>query len=118
MAAPSAAVDLMALSDLADPGAVSLTLGTGRDRREVLVTRAGDRVRAFVDACPHAFVPLGDGLSPLLDRNDPALLVCSFHGARFRADTGLCVSGPCTGKSLMPLVAEVRDGRVLLLDAG
>lgn len=109
-------VDLLALADLADPGAVSLTVGEGPDRREVLVTRAGDQVRAFVDACPHAFVPLGDGLAPLLDRQDPRLLVCSFHGARFEAATGRCVSGPCRGKALAPLAVTVVDGRIVLAD--
>ena len=108
--------DLLALADLPDPGAVSLTLGTGADRRAVLLTRQGAQMRAFVDACPHAFVPLGDGLSPLLDRQDPTLLVCSFHGARFLAGTGLCVSGPCRGKFLTPLAVEIRDGRIRLVD--
>lgn len=113
--APGAAgPDLMALADLPDPGAVSLTLGAGSARREVLVVRQGARVTAFVDACPHAFVPLGDGLTPLLDRYDPGLLVCSFHGARFDAGTGLCVSGPCRGKGLIPLAIEIRDGRIRL----
>ncbi len=107
-------VDLLALSDLPDPGAVSLTVGEGRERREVLLTRHGPRLRAFVDACPHAFVPLGNGLSPLLDGTDPSLLVCSFHGARFEAETGRCVSGPCRGRALTPLAIAVADGRIQL----
>lgn len=106
--------DLIALADLPDPGAVSLTLGEGPARREVLIVRQGARVTAFVDACPHAFVPLGDGLTPLLDRDNPGLLVCSFHGARFDAGTGLCVSGPCRGKALTPLAIEIRAGRIRL----
>jgi nitrite reductase/ring-hydroxylating ferredoxin subunit len=42
--------------------------------------------------------------------------MCSSHGALFRISDGECVLGPCLGEKLMPLLIEVRDGDVFLMD--
>ena len=46
-------------------------------------------------------------------------VVCSAHGARFRAEDGFCVSGPCAGDSLEAVPVRMEDGVVLVpADAG
>lgn len=40
--------------------------------------------------------------------------MCSVHGAIFEIGTGLCVGGPCPGRSLTTLRVEIREGRVVV----
>ena len=57
-----------------------------------------------------------------LDDREPAdvwdpnkrYLVCNSHGARYRPEDGLCVSGPCEGSHLRELPLVVEDGVVFL----
>ena len=37
------------------------------------------------------------------------LILCGTHGALFRPDDGLCVGGPCAGKSLTPWPVRVEE---------
>eukprot|EP00808_Paulinella_micropora_P008356 g56341.t1 len=71
---------------------------------------ATDSPRGFLNRCPHAGLPLEMFPDEYEDRDNPALLVCSAHGARFEAATGLCVEGPCKGERLasIPLVSVWR----------
>ena len=41
-------------------------------------------------------------------------IICSTHGALFRIEDGLCTSGPCTGKRLIPVPVAVKDGMVII----
>jgi nitrite reductase/ring-hydroxylating ferredoxin subunit len=79
---------------------------TGRDT--MFLVRRGDRISAWVNACPHV-----DG-APLAWRKDAYLnagrsaIVCYGHGAVFDIDSGLCTSGPCVGQALtaIPLAVD------------
>lgn len=57
----------------------------------VVVFRAGDRVSALVDVCPHRNVPLSRG------KVCGQHLVCAYHGWRFDAG-GRCVEVPGAGE--------------------
>lgn len=103
----------VALAGLPDPGAVGIVTGAGADRVDVVVVRAGGRVRAYLNSCPHKGTPLETVPGCFLDEA-ASLLVCSTHGARFRLDDGRCVAGPCVGHSLRALRADVRDGYVFV----
>ena len=37
------------------------------------------------------------------------------HGAFYEPKTGLCIDGPCTGASLIPLETELSDGHIFLV---
>lgn len=99
--------DLCALDEIPDPG----TLVLRREGRSIVLWRRGPSVAAFLNACPHTGARL-DTLEPAL-LDEEGLLVCSVHGARFDA-AGLCVSGPCRGRSLTPLPVAVEGDRVRL----
>lgn len=76
-----------------------------------LVLREGDRVRGFVDSCPHT----GQPLSMFDDRYltaDGRFLLCAGHGALFQPRDGVCVAGPCEGEALADWPVVVRDGKV------
>ncbi|MCB9506926.1 MAG: Rieske (2Fe-2S) protein [Myxococcales bacterium] len=77
-------------------------VGGARVRRGLLV-RDGEGPRAYFDACPHWGTPLAAGAAPQLHDGH---LLCAAHGALFRARDGYCVSGPCEGASLRPLVVD------------
>ena len=77
--------------------------------------RRGERVFAYVNACPHIAVPLD--WTPRRFLNDAgSLVVCSVHGAEFRVEDGLCLHGPCKGDRLEAVRAEVVDGVILVPD--
>ena len=75
------------------------------------LVRGGDRVRGWIDRCPHAGLPLAFTADRYLTREGD-LILCASHGALFRLD-GLCIGGPCTGKHLTPWPVSVEDDDVI-----
>ncbi|WP_412777841.1 Rieske (2Fe-2S) protein [Thalassospira lucentensis] len=106
---PEAGTVLCALTDLDATGAKGVNLGgTG-----IFVVRSDEGVFGYVNSCPHIGVPLD--MEPdefISDFGDE--IICSTHGARFRIQDGECVSGPCTGDVLEPVVVKVEDNQVVL----
>ena len=101
---------LCLLSDLPDPGARGpFQIGAV----SVFVVRHGQSVRAFVNSCPHIGAPLEFGPDRYLDLTGEYVL-CSLHGAHFEPETGLCVLGPCKGRSLSAYPVRVDNGKVIL----
>ena len=88
---------------------------TGESRPfPIFIVRTGtDDYLGYVNACPHQGVWLNFGAGEFFSR-DRAFLRCGRHGANFEIDTGLCVDGPCQGKSLQPVAVAVIDGEVCL----
>lgn len=76
--------------------------------REAFVLRHQGELRVYLNECPHWSVELdlGDGhfYDPALDR-----IYCKNHGALFRADDGVCETGPCFGRALVSLDSR-REG--------
>lgn len=103
------------LSELGGQAARGFVIGGGDWPLRGFVVRAGERVFGYVNRCPHAGHPLNlmpdRFLSP-----DGALIMCSAHGAVFEKASGLCLAGPCPGKSLTRVALEIRAGFVMLAD--
>ena len=102
------------IDDLADPGALGFSVGGGGWPFQGLVVRQNGQFAAFLNVCAHLKHPLNldaDGfMTP-----DRRLLRCASHGALYVPTTGICVAGPCAGKSLTKLSCWVEDGTVLVL---
>lgn len=81
------------------------------DAESLLLLRAGNRVRAWLNVCPHAGRRLDWAPGKFL-RDGNGHLVCAAHGAAFELEHGQCVSGPCRGASLRAVAIDV-DGNVL-----
>ncbi|MGF7190930.1 nitrite reductase/ring-hydroxylating ferredoxin subunit [Robbsia andropogonis] len=99
-------IHLVRFDDLDDPEARGFDpAGAGHDT--VLVVRRGDKVFAYLDACPHY------GNTPMAWRKDAYLnsdgtrIVCFAHGAQFDIATGECLVGPCLGQRLTRLDTAV-----------
>ena len=106
--APVAGTPLGPLSDIEDNTASEFTFGEER-AFSMLVVRRGNDVRAYLNLCPHQFLPLtfrSDGVVSV----DGARIVCSNHQAEFATDDGHALSGPITpGCALTPVPVHV-DG--------
>lgn len=75
------------------------------------VVRYNGRAHGYVNRCAHVPVPLDwqEGEFFDLTRHN---LICATHGAQYEPDSGLCVLGPCRGKSLQKLEIEERNGQI------
>lgn len=96
------------LAELGDPDAREFLAGNGEWPFRGLVVRANGRIRAYANVCPHKQHPLNfDGDDFLVPGQ--CLLRCTSHGALFEPESGLCVYGPCAGRSLQALACEITD---------
>ena len=77
----------------------------------ILVLRQGDRAYAYVNRCPHIGVQL-NWMPDQFMSLDQQWLQCSMHGAQFRLHDGLCIYGPCLGRSLESLALTIEDGQL------
>jgi nitrite reductase/ring-hydroxylating ferredoxin subunit len=104
------------VSDIPENGAKGFPGADGACTGLVAV-RQGDQVYVYENACPHIGTPL-DWTPDRFLTADGRRLICATHGAEFTIATGLCISGPCQGDRLTPINAVVRDGVILIANAG
>ncbi len=111
-AQPPAGTRLCALAEIGDPGAKGFVFREGEALFHGFVVRKAGRVRGFIDHCPHAGFPLAITPDRYLTREGD-LILCSAHGALFRIEDGVCLAGPCAGRSLAPWLVAEQDGAVV-----
>lgn len=80
----------------------------------IVVVRWGKQVFGYINKCPHDGVNLDWERNQFLDPNGMRL-ICGKHGALFELGTGICVDGPCKGRSLTPVALSVLDGDICVL---
>ncbi|HEY2956342.1 MAG TPA: Rieske 2Fe-2S domain-containing protein [Candidatus Eisenbacteria bacterium] len=85
--------------------------------RDAFVVRYRGRLYAYLNTCRHELFNLDFGDAHFFDDAYDAL-VCCHHGARYRPETGECVSGPCEGGRLTALALEERDGALWCVGVG
>ena len=105
-------VKLGPLDLIPDGKARNFVLQLHAGRFHGFVVRRGQVVHGYVDRCPHMGVPLAQRLDDYLTPSGE-LVACSWHGALFKIDNGLCVGGPCVGQHLTPWPVAVADGQVV-----
>jgi nitrite reductase/ring-hydroxylating ferredoxin subunit len=111
-AQPAPGVRLCALADIADPGSKGFLFRDGEKWFLGFVARRDGEVHGYLDRCPHTGLPL----APVPDRyltRDGDLILCGSHGALFRIGSGVCVAGPCVGRSLWPWPVRVEGEDVV-----
>lgn len=111
-AQPGPDARLCALDEIADPGAKGFVFRDGEALFLGFVVRVGEAVRGYVDRCPHAGFPLANLDGRYLTREGD-LILCAAHGALFRRGDGVCLSGPCAGRALVPWPVRIVDGTVV-----
>ena len=98
---------------LDNPGCREFKIGEGDRPFKGFIVRQGETVFAYQNYCMHIGHPLNWKPDSFLTR-DGANIICSSHGAVYDIPTGECIAGPCIGKKLRSLPAEVRDGVVFV----
>ena len=106
-------VALARIEQIEDGGFAEAEAVLDSDAESLILHRDGERVRAWLNVCPHAGRRLDWAPGRFLKSKD-GLLVCAAHGASFELAGGCCVAGPCRGDRLRGVAVEVRDGVVWL----
>lgn len=109
----AAARPLASLDDLPDGSLLEVEGEVDGIAESLILHRDGDRVRAWLNICPHAGRRLDWAPGKFLLSKD-GLLVCAVHGASFELREGACVAGPCRGESLRAVAVAVVNGRVCI----
>ncbi len=106
------------LEDFPDGAATPARYRKGERDVAIPVIRRGADLRAYVDECPHQFLPLTWRGGRVLSA-DRGRLRCSNHGAEFAVEDGRGVSGPGSACGLTPVPLRVDpDGTVRVDDDG
>ena len=103
---------VMHRNELGDPDARGFSVGAGDWPFNGFVVCRNGGFYAYANLCPHRRHPLE--LEPhgfLAD--DGQLIRCASHGALFSPETGVCLAGPCAGRSLAALPCRLEpDGMI------
>lgn len=81
----------------------------------IVVVRWGKQVFGYVNKCPHDGVNLDWERNTFLEPNYGLRLMCGKHGALFDLGAGMCVEGPCKGRSLTPVNLAVVDNDICVV---
>ena len=106
---------MIAFDSMEDGGFVEVEAVLNGDAESLILYRDGQRVRAWLNVCPHAGRRLDWAPGKFL-KSKEGHLVCAAHGASFELVNGDCIAGPCRGDSLRRVAVEIRDGQVVLVD--
>jgi nitrite reductase/ring-hydroxylating ferredoxin subunit len=99
------------LADIGDPGCREFSIGNGDWPFKGFVVRQGDAVYAYQNFCAHVGHPLNWKPDDFLTA-DRGAIICASHGAKYLINSGECFAGPCKGRSLRKVEAEIRGGVV------
>ncbi|MBK8970753.1 MAG: Rieske 2Fe-2S domain-containing protein [Hahellaceae bacterium] len=92
--------------------------GTSRslelDDPAVFLVQFDGQLRAYLNRCPHLGIELNWMPDQFLESGGD-LIICSTHGALFKIDDGLCISGPCQGQALTQLTIKHDAGGVFVV---
>jgi phosphoglycolate phosphatase len=83
------------------------------DGRQAFVIRFDGQVKGYINECRHLPTELDWNFGHFLDA-DKEHLVCATHGALYDPLSGLCIAGPCRGRSLEAVAVVEIDGKIVL----
>lgn len=110
---------LCQLDALEDPGAKAFNVVFDDGHRtQIFVVRVGAEAYAYVNICPHQFLPLNWSDDRFLGYAKDSI-VCVHHGAVFEMETGELIWGPVAADCrLRPVPVAVEAGAVRLAAEG
>ena len=91
-----------ALAEIPERGALDLKLAG----HKLLLSRQGETVQCFRNACSHLGVPI-DG-----NECEDGILTCPYHGFRYELNTGNCLTAPAV--PLQPYPVKLQNGQVFV----
>jgi len=112
---PPAGTPLCRFDEIDDYAGREFVFGQGPGALDMFVVRRGNDVFGYLNACPHTSAPL-NWMANKFFNPSRTLLQCATHGARFRINDGVCISGPCKGDALIPVPIRMEDGNVVIAE--
>ena len=94
-------------------GAKAITVRTTAGEFPMLLVRTGEVIKAYVNICPHQFLPLDYRGTQLLSR-DGTKLLCSAHGAMFDVKTGVGIAGEGLGSGLIAVPITQSGAQIII----
>jgi len=105
---------VIARIDEIQPGSVKkFWLICQKYRVDAFLINDGGNYHAYINRCRHMTTPL-DFVRNQFISEDGRYLMCYTHGALYEPGTGLCVAGPCKGRSLYRLPVQVEQDQILV----
>ena len=95
----------------------STSLGEGQskgfmiDEQQVFIVKKYNKLTGYINACPHLGIQLEMVPDQFLDSTH-SLIQCSMHGALFKIEDGLCISGPCFDQKLKAIEIKEENGKI------
>ena len=84
------------------------------ERVPAFVIRKDGKAHGYLNRCAHVAMEL-DWQEGVFFDSEGRDLLCSTHGATYEAHSGRCIGGPCSGKRLVKLRLEERNGNVYFM---
>lgn len=108
--APASGTEISYLSELDDPSTLSIDL----NGFPLLLVQKNGLLHAFVNACPHQYLPLDYKGDKLLS-SDGSKLRCTNHNASFDIETGKGVEGLGIGCNLdIVPIRTTKNNRIII----
>lgn len=109
--APAVGSSVCAVDAVPDGGTYCVQL----DGFPLVLVRVAGALRAYVNACPHQYLPLNHKGDKMISA-DKTILRCTNHSAGFSVETGEGVEGLGLGACLDPVPVHMADGQVFVGD--
>jgi len=114
--APASGTVLCTPPDLASGVTVEFLFAADKTQPvfRMLAHRHNDGISAYVNQCPHHWLPMNRADGPFVKWSEHQLM-CSHHSAVFDlARSGICIMGPCQGSNLIVVLVSTVDGQVVI----
>jgi nitrite reductase/ring-hydroxylating ferredoxin subunit len=108
---------LGSLANYPDGASVPVSYRAGEREVAIVVVRRGAELWAYLDLCPHQYLPL-TWRGPRVLSADGERLRCTNHGAEFAVVDGRALSGPGDGCGLTPVPLHVEPNGTVRVDDG
>jgi len=81
--------------------------------KKLFVVKFRGEYYLYENSCPHRSIPLEWQPDQFLDY-DKTFIQCATHGALFKIETGMCISGPCVDDHLTPIPFVINNDHITL----
>ena len=78
------------------------------EKENILIINVNNRLSAYRNECPHQGLPLDGGMLEAEER----ILTCPWHGFKFDANSGECLTAPAAQLEVFPL--RIENGKILV----
>ena len=89
------------------------TKGVTLNNQKYVVIQKDSQIYVYKNRCPHIGINLEYQPNQFLDKEEQ-YIQCANHGALFEIESGYCIAGPCSGKSLIAVTFQHLNNTILV----